>query len=389
MQLFHLNICFTITEILMNAKTLLICTLTALLTTACGNSENSAKNHQATKELNIYNWSDYVDPATTEAFQKKTGIEITEAYYDSNEVLEAKMLAGQSGFDLVAPSIANMGRQIKAGVYQELDKSQIPNYHQIDPELLKLMQDVDPNNKYAVPYFWGINTLAINTDLVKKALGNEPLPKNEWDLVFKPEYTHKLKSCGISFFDSPTEQYPLVLHYLGKNPNSEKPEDLQAATDLMKSVRSDIKRFSSSGYIDDLAKGDLCVAIGYGGDLNIAKRRAKEANNQVNIDVLTPQSGVGIWIDSFAIPKQAKNTANALKYINYTLDPQVAAQNGNFVTYAPASQGARALMKKEYAENSSIFPTEELKKQSFVVLPKSVEGIKLQTKLWQTLKAGQ
>ena len=386
---------------------MLVSALAGLLLTACGGANNaqsdnkdtqtpasassdvSATNSAATGKLNIYNWSDYVDAETVTEFEKNNAVKVRYDYYNSNETLEAKMLTGKSGYDLVAPSIANVGRQIKAGAYQEIDKNQIPNYNNIDPELLKQMAQVDAGNKYAVPYFWGINTLAINKDKVTQALGTDKLPENEWDLVFNPEYTAKLKSCGISFFDSPTEQYPLVLKYLGKDPNSENTDDLNAATELMKKVRADVKRFSSSGYIDDMARGDLCVSIGYGGDLNIAKNRAKEANNGVNIEVLTPKTGVGIWIDSFMIPKDAENVVNAHKYINYTLDAKVAAKNGDFVTYAPASQPARALMKKEYANDNSIFPSAEVKANSFVVLPKSPDIVKLQTRLWQGLKAGQ
>ena len=389
-------------------KTVLVSALAGLLLAACGGANNAQSDNKgaetpasassgasatspaaATGKINIFNWSDYVDPETVAEFEKNNGVKVRYDYYDSNETLEAKMLTGKSGYDLVAPSIANVGRQIKAGAYQEIDKNQIPNYNNIDPELLKQMAQVDPGNKYAVPYFWGINTLAINKDKVAQALGTDKLPENEWDLVFNPEYTAKLKSCGISFFDSPTEQYPLVLKYLGKDPNSENADDLNAANELMKKVRGDVKRFSSSGYIDDMARGDLCVSIGYGGDLNIAKNRAKEANNGVNIQVLTPKTGVGIWIDSFMIPKDAENVVNAHKYINYTLDAKVAAKNGDFVTYAPASQPARALMKKEYADDHSIFPSAEVKANSFVVLPKSPDAVKLQTRLWQGLKAGQ
>ncbi|WP_274584403.1 polyamine ABC transporter substrate-binding protein [Neisseria leonii] len=385
-------------------KTLLVSALSSLLLAACGGSNNAqtenkpsenpasvpvAGAEKSSDKLNIYNWSDYVDPETVSAFEAENGVKVRYDYYDSNETLEAKMLTGQSGYDLVAPSIANVGRQIQAGAYQEIDKSRIPNYNNIDPELLKQMAQVDPGNKYAVPYFWGINTLAINTEKVAQALGGGALPENEWDLVFNPAYTAKLKSCGISVFDSPTEQYPLVLQYLGKNPNSESPDDLNAANDLMKTVRGDIKRFSSSGYIDDMARGDLCVAVGYGGDLNIAKNRAAEAGNGVKLQVLTPKTGVGVWIDSFMIPKDAANVANAHKYINYTLDPKVAAKNGNFVTYAPASKPARAMMEEVYANDASIFPSSEVMANSFVVLPKSPEGIKLQTRLWQQLKAGQ
>ena len=342
----------------------------------------------ATGQLNIYNWSDYVDPETVATFEKDNNIKVRYDYYDSNETLEAKVLTGQSGYDLVAPSLVNVGRQIQAGAYQPIDKSQISNYNNVDPELLKLMDKVDPGNKYAVPYFWGINTIGINKDQVEKALGGK-LPDNIWDLVFKPEYTAKLKSCGISFFDSPSEQFPLVLHYLGKDANSSNPDDLKAATELLKTVRGDVKRFSSSGYIDDMARGDLCVVIGYGGDLHIAKNRAIEAKNGVNIDVLVPKEGVGVWVDSFMIPKDAQNVANAHKYINYTLDPKVAAKNGDFVTYAPASKPARGLMNKEYADDPSIFPTAEVMSNSLVVLPKSPDAVNRMVRLWQQLKAGQ
>ncbi len=386
-------------------KKFLACAFAALILGACGGS-NTDKQAESSPDaasesvadavgtssggsLNLYIWSDYVDPATVEAFGKEHGINVSEAFYDSNEVLEAKMLTGKSGFDLVAPSIANVGRQIKAGAYREIDKSQIPNYNNIAPDLLTLMAQADPGNKYAVPYFWGINTLAINPAQVSKALGTDKLPENEWDLVFNPEYTAKLKHCGISFFDSPTEQFPLVLNYMGKDPNSSNPADYEEAAALMKKVRSDVKRFSSSGYINDMAKGELCVAIGYGGDLNIAKRRAEEAGGRVKLEVLAPKSGVGVWIDSFMIPKDAPNVANAHKYINYTLNPKVAAQNGNYVTYAPAAAAARDLMEPKYAEDVSIFPSEEVKANSFAVLPKTAEVVKLQTKLWQNLKAGK
>ncbi|ASK27651.1 polyamine ABC transporter substrate-binding protein [Neisseria chenwenguii] len=375
-------------------KKLLASALTVLLLTACGgdkaaSSESQAAGAPASNRLNLYIWSDYVDPATVTEFEKTNKIKVESAYYDSNETLEAKILTGKSGYDLVAPSIANVGRQIKAGAYQKIDKSQIPNYKNIDPELLKMMDQVDPGNEYAVPYFWGINTLAINKDLVAKALGTDKLPENEWDLVFNPEYTAKLKSCGISYFDSATEQLPLALKYIGKDPNSESADDMKEAVAMMKKVRGDIKRFSSSGYIDDMATGNLCVAIGYGGDLNIAKNRALEAKNGVNLEVLTPKSGVGIWIDSFMIPKDAHNATNAHKYINYTLTPEVAAKNGNFVTYGPASKPARELMEKKYADDPSIFPSEEVRKNSFVVLPKSSTATKFAVKLWQGLKAGR
>lgn len=367
-----------------------------LVLTACGGGsqttaepEASQVQHTVSDKLNIYNWSDYVDPQTLSDFEKDTRLNIRYDYYDSNEALEAKLLTGKSGYDLVVPSVANVGRQIKAGAYRKIDKSLIPNYANIDASLLAMMAEVDPGNEYAVPYFWGINTLAINTQQVKKALGTDKLPENEWDLVFNPAYTRKLKSCGISYFDSAIEQIPLALHYLGKDPNSENPEDIKAAVDMMKTVRPDIKRFTSSGYIDDMATGNLCVAIGYGGDLNIAKTRARESANGVDIKVLVPTTGVGVWVDSLMIPRDAQNVANAHKYINYTLDPKVAAQNGSFVTYAPASLPARELMDAKYTSDASIFPTKELMQKSFIVSPKSSDVSRLSVRLWQSLKAGK
>ena len=367
-----------------------------LVLTACGGGsqttaepEASQVQHTVSDKLNIYNWSDYVDPQTLSDFEKDTRLNIRYDYYDSNEALEAKLLTGKSGYDLVVPSVTNVGRQIKAGAYRKIDKSLIPNYANIDASLLAMMAEVDPGNEYAVPYFWGINTLAINTQQVKKALGTDKLPENEWDLVFNPAYTRKLKSCGISYFDSAIEQIPLALHYLGKDPNSENPEDIKAAVDMMKTVRPDIKRFTSSGYIDDMATGNLCVAIGYGGDLNIAKTRARESANGVDIKVLVPTTGVGVWVDSLMIPRDAQNVANAHKYINHTLDPKVAAQNGSFVTYAPASLPARELMDAKYTSDASIFPTKELMQKSFIVSPKSSDVSRLSVRLWQSLKAGK
>ena len=377
-------------------KILMAAAVFGLVLTACGGGsqttaepEASQVQHTVSDKLNIYNWSDYVDPQTLSDFEKDTRLNVRYDYYDSNEALEAKLLTGKSGYDLVVPSVANVGRQIKAGAYRKIDKSLIPNYANIDASLLAMMAEVDPGNEYAVPYFWGINTLAINTQQVKKALGTDKLPENEWDLVFNPAYTRKLKSCGISYFDSAIEQIPLALHYLGKDPNSENPEDIKAAVDMIKTVRPDIKRFTSSGYIDDMATGNLCVAIGYGGDLNIAKTRARESANGVDIKVLVPTTGVGVWVDSLMIPRDAQNVANAHKYINHTLDPKVAAQNGSFVTYAPASLPARELMDAKYTSDASIFPTKELMQKSFIVSPKSSDVSRLSVRLWQSLKAGK
>ncbi len=374
-------------------KHLPLIALAAVMLAACGGSDKNAsdKAEQAGNQnvLRIYNWSEYVDPETVADFEKKNGIKVTYDVYDSDETLESKVLTGKSGYDIVGPSNTFVGRQIKAGAYQKIDKSLIPNYKNLNPELMKLMEGVDPSHEYAVPFYWGTNTFAINTERVKKALGTDKLPDNQWDLVFNPEYTSKLKQCGISYLDSAAEIYPMVLNYMGKNPNSNDTEDIKAATELLKKNRSNIKRFTSSGFIDDLARGDTCVTIGFGGDLNIARRRAEEAGGKEKIRVMMPKEGVGIWVDSFVIPKDAKNVANAHKYINDFLDPEVAARNGNFVTYAPSSKPARELMEAEFRDDRTIFPSDEDLKNSFIMVPIQPTILKFMVRQWQGVKAGK
>lgn len=207
--------------------------------------------------------------------------------------------------------------------------------------------------------------------------------------MFNPEYTAKLKKCGISYLNSAAEMYPMVLNYLGKHPNSSNLEDIRAATEVLKANRANIKRFTSSGFIDALARGDTCVTVGFGGDLNIAKRRAEEAGGKEKIRVMMPKEGVGIWVDSFAIPKDARNVLNAYRYINHFLEPEVAAQNGNFVTYAPSSVPAKELMEKEYSSDNSIFPSDEDLDNSFIMVPLEPEALKEMVRQWQQVKVAK
>jgi len=303
---------------------------------------------------------------------------------ENNETLEAKMLTGKSGYDLGVPGIAFLPRQIEAGAYQKINKDLIPNYKNIDPELLKMLETADPGNQYAVPYFSGVNTIAI-TAKGKELLGGK-LPENGWDLLFKPEYTNKLKSCGIALWDTPSEMFPILLNYLGKDPKGSNPEDLKAAAEVLKTIRPDVKRFSPS-IIDELARGDICLAAGNGGDLNLAKARSEEVKNNVGIEVLTPK-GMGFWIESWLIPADAKNVVNAHKYINYTLQPEIAARNGNFVTFAPASLPAKKLMDPKLVEVRSIFPNDQDMADGFVMPQMSNEAKKQTVDLWQKIKSG-
>lgn len=379
-------------------KKSLLTALVALALAACGGSQNEAKpaeqasdasgvaaNLPQTDALNIYNWSNYVDEATVEEFKTKFGLNLNYDLYENNETLEAKVLTGKSGYDLVVPGIAFLPRQLQAGAYQEVNKDLIPNYKNINPKLLEMLQKADPGNKYAVPYFSGVNTLAI-TAKGKEVLGGQ-LPENGWDLLFKPEYTAKLKGCGIALWDTPSEMFPIVLNYLGKDPAGTNPADIEAAAEVLKAVRGDVKRFSPS-VIDELARGDICLAAGNGGDLNMAKKRSEEVGSKVGIEVLTPK-GMGFWIESWLIPTDAKNVRNAHEYINWTLDADIAARNGNFVTFAPASLPAQAKMDQELVKVRSIFPNDEDMQNGFVMPQMSDDAKKLTVSLWQKLKAGQ
>ena len=384
-------------------KKTLLSTIVLMTLAACGGQSGESKSAAATQQnaassapvataglpqtdtLNIYNWSNYVDESTVEDFKKANNLNLTYDLYENNEMLEAKMLTGKSGYDLGVPGIAFLPRQIQAGAYQKIHKDLIPNYKNIDPALLKLLEQADPGNEYAVPYFSGVNTLAI-TAKGKELLGGK-LPENGWDLMFKPEYTNKLKSCGVALWDSPSEMFPIVLNYIGKDPKGVNPQDLDEAAKVLQAIRPDVKKFYSS-YIDDLAQGNICLVAGNGGDLNLAKARSEEVKNNVGIEVLTPK-GMGFWVESWVIPKDAKNVLNAHKYINYTLDPEVAAKNGTAVTFAPASLPAREKMDKALVETRSIFPTAEDMANGFVMPQMSDEAKKQTTTLWQKLKMGK
>ncbi|MDK4573884.1 ABC transporter substrate-binding protein [Kingella kingae] len=384
-------------------KKTLLSTLVLMTLAACGGQDKTAQTPATlaagasavsgatvttdlpqTDTLNIYNWSNYVDESTVEDFKNANNLNLTYDLYENNETLEAKMLTGKSGYDLGVPGIAFLPRQIQAGAYQKINRDLIPNYKNIDPALLKLLEQADPGNQYAVPYFSGANTLAI-TAKGKEILGGQ-LPENGWDLLFKPEYTNKLKACGIALWDTPSEMFPIVLNYIGKDPRGTSAADIDAAAAVLQAIRPDIKRFSAS-YIDELARGDICLVAGNGGDLNMAKARSEEVKNNVGIEVLTPK-GMGFWVESWVIPADAKNVLNAHKYINYTLDPEIAAKNGAAVTFAPASLPAREKMDAALVATRSIFPTADDMANGFVMPQMSDEAKKQTTTLWQKLKVG-
>ena len=307
------------------------------------------------KVLNIYNWSDYLAEDTIPNFEKETGIKVRYDIFDSNEILHAKLVAKNTGYDIVVPSSNWAKLQIEGGLLQKLDRSKLPNWKNLDPGILAQMAKLDPGNQYLVDWLWSYTTVGINADKVKAVLGDMPMPDNTWDLVFDPKYTSKLKSCGITFLDAPSEIFPVALHYLKKDPYSSNAADYEAAYEMLKKVRPDIKRFNSGGQIEDLASGNVCVALGWAGDFNLARKRSEENKSPQNIRALVTKTGGYMFMDTMAIPADAKHVDNAHKFINYILRPEVHAGLTNAVTYANPNKAATPLVDPEIRDNKTIF----------------------------------
>ncbi len=338
--------------------------------------------------LHVYNWSDYIGETTVEDFQKASGVAVTYDVYDSNETLEAKLMAGSTGYDVVVPTGAFLGKQIQAGIYQKIDKSKLKNYGNLDPQILEALKTFDPSNEYGVPYFWGTVGIGVNVEKVKERLG-ENAPIDSFDLIFKPENAAKLADCGISMLDSPSDILQPALRYLGLEPQSAKEEDYQAVAAMLNAVKPHIKYFHSSQYINDLANGELCAVIGWSGDVFIAAARAAEAGATYTIDYRIPKEGTLLWVDSMAIPKDAPNTDNALKFIDFVLDAQVAANGVNYVSYASPNLAALPLVDKAIADNPAIYPPEDVKKNLFSDSVVSADLDRLRTRTWTNIKTGQ
>lgn len=341
--------------------------------------------------LKLYNWVDYIAPDTVEKFHKETGIKVISDYFDTNELLEAKLLTGRSGYDLVVPSFTFMSRQIKAGVFQPLDKSKLSNLEHLDKDLMHAISDLDKGNKHGVPYLWGTTGIGYNVDKVKAILG-ENAPVNSWDLVFKPENMKKLAECGVSFLDTPDEIYPLALHYLGKDQYTKKSKEYKLnseAAQLLKSVRPYIQSFNSAQYITDLADGNICVAIGYSGDIMQAQFRAEEAGQGVNVAYSIPEQGTSLWFDMLAIPADSKNADAAHQFINFLLKPEIIAEVTNYVAYANPNVSAFERLDPSISSNTSIYPDTEVKSRLFTQQLRKDKLNKLLTRLWTQIKTGR
>jgi putrescine transport system substrate-binding protein len=342
---------------------------------------------QAAGTVHIYNWSDYIGETTLADFQKETGIKPVYDVFDSNETLEGKLLAGRTGYDVVVPSNHFLGKQIKAGAFQKLDRSLLTHYSNLDPVLLKRLEQNDPGNLYAVPYLWGTNGIGYNVDKVKAVLGVDKI--DSWSVLFEPENIKKLHSCGVAFLDSADEMMPTVLNYMGLNANSTNPEDYKKATDKLLAVRPYVTYFHSSKYIADLANGDICVAVGFSGDIFQAKHRAEEAKKGVNIAYSIPKEGGALWFDMLAIPKDSKNVKQAHAFINYLLKPEVIAQVSDYVGYANPNPGSDKLMEQSIRTDEAVYPPQEVLDKTYVSveLPPNIQ--RLMTRSWTTVKTGK
>ncbi|ADV27908.1 extracellular solute-binding protein family 1 [Pseudoxanthomonas suwonensis 11-1] len=358
---------------------------------ACGQSGETGKEGgkpSGAGVVHVYNWSDYIAEDTVPRFQEETGIKVTYGVFDSNEVLEAKLLAGGSGFDVVVPSLQFLGRQIQAGVFQPLDTSRLQNYAGLDPELMQRIAVQDPGNQYSIPYLWGTTGLGYNVDKVTEAFGGTEVA-NSWDLLFKPENVSRLAHCGVMILDTPTEAIPAALNYLGEDPNSTDPEVIRKGAALLAKIRPHIRSFHSSQYIDALANGSACLVMGWSGDVLQARDRADEAGNGVKVAYSIPKEGAPLFVDMLAIPKDARNVDQAYAFIDFLLRPDVAAANTNYVSFPNPVPASLAQVDDEIRNDPTIYPPPEVSEKLFMlaVIPPEVD--RLYTRIWTELKSGR
>ena len=336
--------------------------------------------------LNVYNWSDYIAEDTIPKFEAETGIKVNYDVFDSNELVEAKLLAGNSGYDVVVPSGFFLERQAAAGIFMPLDKAKIPNLSNMDPDVMAATAAHDPGNQFAVDYMWGTTAIGYNKAKVAERLGDQPL--DTWDLVFKPEIVSKLADCGVTLLDAPAEIMASALNYLGLDPNSESPDDLAKAEALMMSIRPYVRYFNSSQYIDDLGNGEVCLSVGYSGDVFIALAAAAEANAGVEVAYVIPKEGALKWFDLFAIPADAPHPGNAHKFIDFMLRPDIAAANTNYVFYASGNKAALEFIDAAVKEDPAIYPPADVSAKLFNLKAHTPDYDETLTETWQRIKAG-
>jgi putrescine transport system substrate-binding protein len=342
---------------------------------------------EAARVVNVYNWSDYIDPAVLDDFTKKTGIAVRYDTFDSSDTLEAKLLAGQSGYDVVVPTGYFLAREIAAGIFQPLDKSKLPNLVHVWPDIAQRLAAYDPGNRYAVNYMWGTTGIGYNVKAVQKILG-PGAAIDSWSTIFEPDQIDKFKDCGVHLLDSSDDVMTAALHYLHLDPNSSAPGDLQQAADLLMKIRPSVRKFHSSEYINALATGEICLALGYSGDVKQAEKRAAAAGSGIAIDYVIPKEGAPLWFDNMAIPKDAPHVAAAHQLINYLLDPKIAARNTNFVSYADGDQPSD-LIDPAIRDDRAIYPDAATMAKLFTIIAHDQKTQRLINRLWTRIKTGE
>jgi putrescine transport system substrate-binding protein len=339
------------------------------------------------REVRVYNWSDYIDQEILTDFTKETGIKVVYDVFDSNEVLETKLLAGGSGYDIVVPTGPFLSRQITAGVFRKLDKSKLPNLSNMWPEIMTRLAIYDPGNEYAINYMWGTTGIGYNEAKVKERMADAPL--DSWDLIFKPEILAKFKDCGVHILDAADDILPAVFNYLGLDPNTKNPDDIKKAGELMEKIRPYVQKFHSSEYINALANGDICIAVGYSGDILQARNRANDAKNGQVINYSLPKQGAQMWFDEMAIPKDAKNVEEAHIFLNYMMKPEVIAKASNFVQYANGNLASQQFISDDVKNNKSVYPDADTMKRLFVKTSYDPKTQRLITRTWTKIVTGK
>jgi putrescine transport system substrate-binding protein len=362
-------------------RALLMSAATALLAAFAGSAGAQER------VVNVFNWSDYIDSSIIDDFTKETGIKVVYDVFDSNEILETKLLAGGSGYDVVVPSGHFLARQIQAGVFQKLDKSKLPNIANMWDVVSERTAAYDPGNEYSINYMWGTTGIGYNVNKVKEALGIDKV--DSWDVVFKPENLAKLKDCGVYVLDQAQDIIPAALFYLGLDPNSRDSADLAKAEELMLSIRPSIRKFHSSEYINGLANGDICLAVGWSGDVFQARDRAAEADQGVVIDYVVPKEGAEMWFDQMAIPADAQHVAEAHEFLNYIMKPEVAAKASNYIYYANGNKASQQFVEKAIIDDPAIYPDEATLKKLYTVQPYDPKTQRLVTRSWTKITTGQ
>jgi putrescine transport system substrate-binding protein len=338
--------------------------------------------------LNIYNWNDYIDEQTLKRFESETGIKVRYDVYDSNEALDAKLRAGRSGYDLVAPSASPfLALQVPVGLYQKIDRAKLPNYRNLDAELMKQLERYDPGNQHAIPWMWGTTGIGYNAERVLKIMPDAPVYSLR--MLFDPAIVSKFKACGVVILDSPTDVIPAALTYLGRDPDSKKPEDLSAASDLLMKIRPNVRKWQSSEYINGLANGDVCLVFGYSGDIKQAAKRAAEAKRGVRVEYAIPTEGALLWTDTWAIPADARNVDNAHRFLDFVLRPDIAALNSNFIGYANGVPASLPQVSAEVKGDPTVYPPAEVRRRLYTITPADRAFERQRSRAWTRITTGR